>query len=446
MPLADRPSQSPRVNRDILHPDSMDAARAHGVVISGHPGPHWFNYQVQLCVTPKGTWIACWTQGSYESQPDQRVVCARSTDGGRTWSEEIPVEESGEAYRIPAWIVSFVVPHTGRIYMFYWYNWHGVPLRDAGDLFFRCSDDDGETWSERHRLGIPRSAMDDQEGDIHGWNFGQPKILPTGQVVMTYTKIRRSSLFPEGWRLDDSDLWQPEPGADSSLVPHSEQGGSPNNWWTEVFFIELTDILTAADPASLRFRFLPEGDEGLWVPYPGTERHFGQEGTVVGLSGNRLLCVFRSRQGHPFYSTSSDRGLSWSTPEVLRRCPGGDPFNQPCAPCPISQLSDGRLVFLFHNTRPDEAGWYPRDPLWIVAGREVPGTEENVGLYFTRPKVVIYNDGKPDGPFSNIEISYPAFYSIAGRHYVAYANKTCQLLINEVPDSLIDDVDPVQGR
>ncbi|MFH1007033.1 MAG: sialidase family protein [Candidatus Latescibacterota bacterium] len=431
-------SQSPRVSWEILHPDSMDAARPYGVVIDGKPGPRWFNYQVQLCVTPKGTWIACWTQGSYESQPNQRVVCARSTDNGKTWSEERAIEEAGGKYQIPAWIMSFVVPHTGRIYMFYWYNINGVPLRDAGDLFFRCSDDDGMTWSQRHRVGIPRSSMDDPSGDLHGWNFGQPQLLPTGQVIMTYNKIKRSSLFPVGWRLDEDHCWQPEGGTDPSTLPKNEQGGSPNNWCTEVFLLELTHILTADDPASLHFRFLPEGDEGLHVPYPGTDRHFGQEGTLVGLSGGRLLCVFRSRQGHPFYAISSDCGASWSHPEMLRLSPGGDPFNQPYAPCPISRRPDGRLVFLFHNARPDTGGWYPRDPLWIAVGREVPGVEENAGLTFSKPQVVVYNDGKPDGPFGNIEISYPAFYRIAGKHYIAYANKTCQLLIHEVPDSLLE--------
>ncbi|MBU4211465.1 MAG: hypothetical protein L6437_10110 [Kiritimatiellae bacterium] len=72
-------------------------------------------------------------------------------------------------------------------------------------------------------------------------------------------------------------------------------------------------------------------------------------------------------------------------------------------------------------------------------GRETPGVTKNAGLYFTNPKVVIYNDGVPGGPFKDFEIGYPQFYRFGGRHYVAYANKTCQLRINEVPDALLDD-------
>ena len=439
MPFAEGQSVSPRVTPELLHPASMDATDAYGVIIDGQPGPTFFNYQVQLCVTPRGTWVACWTQGSYEAEADQRVVVSRSVDGGRTWGAEIVVEEAGDEYQVPAWVVSYCVPGTGRVYVFYWYNIDGVPLRDSGDMFFRYSDDDGLSWSDRYPVGIPRTAMDrDEPGDIHGWNFGQPRLLAMGQVLMTYTKMKRSSLYPEGWRLDENNQWIPEPDTDLSTRPTNEQGGSPNNWCTQVFFLELTNILTETDPLKLAFRFLPEGDEGLWVQYPDADRHFGQEGTLTDFSGGRLLCTFRSRLGHPFYSISADRGATWSKPEVLRLRPGGEPFNQPCAPCPMTKLPDGRFVFLFHNAVPEDWGWYPRDPLWISVGREVTGVTENAGLYFTDPKVIVYNDGVPGGPFKDFEIGYPQFYQFAGKNYVSYANKTCQLRINEVPDALLE--------
>ncbi len=439
MPFGESQSLSPRMKPDLYSPGTMDAAESYGVIIDGKPGPQYFNYQVQLCMTPTGTWIACWTQGSYEANPDQRVVVSRSLDNGRTWSEEIVIEAAGEQYQVPAWIVSYVVPSTGRVYVFYWYNINGVPLRDAGDMFFRYSDDDGLTWSGRYPVGIPHTGMDSDEcGDIHGWNFGQPRLMPDGRVLMTYTKMKRSSLFPEGWHLNEKNQWVSKTGVDTETKPAIEQGGSPNDWCTEVFMLELANIQTETDPEKLTFRFLPDGDEGVWVPYPGTDRHFGQEGTLVGLSGGRLLCVFRSRQGHPFFSISSDGGMTWSKPDVLRLSPGGEPFNQPCAPCPITKLQDGRFVFLFHNTKPEDSGWYPRDPLWIAIGHEEPGIVGNAGLVFSKPKVIVYNDGIPDGPFNDFEIGYPAFYELAGKRYVSYANKTCQLRINEVSDILLD--------
>lgn len=96
MPFKEGQSEFPRANAEALHPDSMDAANAYGVVIDGRPGPRWFNYQVQLCVTPRGTWIACWIQGASESFSGQRVVAARSTDNGKTRSKELVIEPGAE--------------------------------------------------------------------------------------------------------------------------------------------------------------------------------------------------------------------------------------------------------------------------------------------------------------------------------------------------------------
>jgi hypothetical protein len=103
------------------------------------------------------------------------------------------------------------------------------------------------------------------------------------------------------------------------------------------------------------------------------------------------------------------------------------------------KLPDGRFVFLFHNTRPEGGGWYPRDPLWIAVGRETAGVQDNAGLSLTQPRVLVYNDGIPGGPFKDFEIGYPSFYQFQGRCYVAYANKTSQIRINEVPAPLLDD-------
>ncbi len=424
--------------KDILHPCSMDVTAACSIVKLPGPGRYAFNYQAQLTTTPKGTWLCVWTQGSYESERDQRVVLARSSDAGRTWSAEVPIEEAGAGYRVPAWIMIYSVPHTGRVYVFYWYNHDGVPLRDAGDIFFRFSDDDGYTWSSRFPLHIPRKPIDDPIGSLHGWNFGQPRLLPTGQVLFTFNKMRRSAMFPPGWRLDEKDAWV-RPADAAPDAPEPLSGGSPNAWETEVWLLECENLLTETEPERLRFRLLPEGEEGLWVPYPGSERHFGQEGTLVSLSGGRLLCVFRSRQGHPYHSASADCGRTWSRPDALRYCPGGEALAQPCAPCPIHKMADGRFVLLFHNVMPLEGGWYPRDPLWVAVAREAPGVTENAGLFFAAPKVLLYNDRVPGGPFRDTEICYPQFYEIAGEPYVVYTNKTSEIRINEIPPELLDD-------
>ena len=55
------------------------------------------------------------------------------------------------------------------------------------------------------------------------------------------------------------------------------------------------------------------------------------------------------------------------------------------------------------------------------------------------PKVLLYNDRVPGGPFNDTEISYPQFYEIVGQSYVVYANKTSEIRINRIPPELLDD-------
>jgi len=194
---------------------------------------------------------------------------------------------------------------------------------------------------------------------------------------------------------------------------------------TEVFFAEMPNILSERDPTKLVFRFLPTGGSGLWAPYPGTDRHFGQEGHAHDAVGRpNPVCFPHSarppllrRQFRPAAKLGRDRNRFVCGPAARRS-------NQPCSPCPMAKLPNGRFVLIFHNARPESWGWHPRDPLWISVGREVPGVKENAGLTFTKPRVLVYNDGIPDGPFKDFEICYPSFYQFNGRCYVAYANKT----------------------
>src|SRR5262245_24114511 len=114
------------------------------------------NVQPYITFTAKGTWIVSWTQTSEEvepgQRPDQRAVCSRSTDAGRTWSAEIVIEaaDNSEALlppqpdyglavtsasathkheggsptvepptcraRVPAWPMLFTLPSLDRVY------------------------------------------------------------------------------------------------------------------------------------------------------------------------------------------------------------------------------------------------------------------------------------------------------------------------------------------
>ncbi|GAF88054.1 unnamed protein product, partial [marine sediment metagenome] len=102
-------------------------------------------------VTPtiKGTFLAVWTQASVENAPNQGIVISRSLDKGISWSE--PVRIAGRNNRTDyvakqdnqaSWGFPFVVPSTGRIYVFYNQNMGIADPREdvTGRLTFRYSN------------------------------------------------------------------------------------------------------------------------------------------------------------------------------------------------------------------------------------------------------------------------------------------------------------------
>jgi len=394
-----------------FHPKSMSVYDSYALVKSAGSGVEAFNFQQYMSITPAGTWMCFWTQGSTESTPDQRAVCARSTDNGKTWSSEIIIEDAAPVYKIPAWVMPFTVPHSGRVYAFYWYNINDDTIRDGGDIFFKYSDDDGLTWSERHRAGVCRTPIDDDGQEMHGWNFGPFVIMPNGKPMMNYNKIRRSSMLD----------------------------GKPDLWETEAFFMECENIMFESDPKKLIFNFYPDGGHGLFVKHPVNGQNFGQEATLLPLSNGKILTVFRTRTGNLYFSVSKDEAKTWNQPEPLRFCPYGPMLLQPCASPPIKKLKDGRIVLLYHNTEADRSGWNPRHPLWILVGREVLGTDCNGGIVFGSPRILLYNDGVPGGTFNDTEIAYPEVFEWAGRVFVAYSSKTEEIRISEIDPELLDD-------
>ncbi len=394
-----------------FHPKSMSVYDSYALVKAAGEGVEAFNFQQYITITPKGTWICCWTQGSTESEPDQRIVYSRSIDNGKSWCKDMIIEPAGMNNKVPSWVTCFTAQQIGRVYMFYWYNFNGDPIRDAGDMFFKYSDDDGLSWSSRYRVGVVRSAVDEEGEEMHGWNFGPFEIMPNGLPVMNYNKISHSSMIEN----------------------------NPDLWNSEAFFMECQNILYEKDPEKLKFEFYPKSDHGLCVKHPVYGQNFGQEATAIALNNGNRLAVFRTRTGYLYYAISPDGFCSFSEPKPLRFCANGEMIMQPCASPPIKKLKDGRIILLFHNTAADKSGWYPRHPLWIAVGRETAECDENGGVAFGSPKILVYNDGVPGGTFNNIEISYPQIIEYAGKVYVAYSSKTEEIRISLIPEELLSD-------
>lgn len=399
------------------------------------------NQQAYIAILSSGTWFVCWTQASLESSADQRQVCSRSDDGGRTWSEPVVIEESvGDGAPGYGWFASwgmpFAVPHTDRIYVFYWWQRfarHRYPEHQSGVMCFRFSDDEGRTWSDRFTIETPRHEISAIPERPHGWNFGPPVLLPNGKVAFTYNKNSVSSSNPN-WRV----------------------------WAGEGHIMVCSNLLTETEPTCLRFESYPRGPRGLRVDtarygnFPAFQ-HFIQkynvspetqfdfhELTLAPLPDGRLLTIARTKMGCLFHAVSEDWGETWSNPEPLRYSPGGPAIAQPVCSPPVTRLADGRLVLLFHNNDGSAHGGQDvwdfhrnRTPLWVAVGRQ-GHVRKNAGLFFKAPRVLLTNDAQPEGADRRTEISYPQFFTFAGRYFVLYNDKKRDIKINEVDPALVD--------
>jgi len=397
------------------------------------------NQQPCCTILSDGTWMVCWTQATYEAAKDESVVAAISHDGGKTWEEPFFIEEASNG-RTASWGMLFAVPHTQRVYCFYWWNENAFWLRDAGTIYFKYTDDKGKTWSRRHRISLPRHekyGLDVPGEDQHGWNTGFPMLTPDGAMLLGFTKISPPSMTCEvpGHRYGDPDLWH-----------------------TEVFFLRCANILSEDDPSKLDFCVTPEGDSGLWAPHnDDEERRFCQEPYVALLPSGRVIATMRTRTGHPYYSISDDYGITWKPAQPLRIRPGGEKLKHPCGPCPITSTKDGRILFFYRNDNTPAPGWdgspcywTNRDPFHVSVGHELPklaagcnAENDNAGIYFDAPKVIL--SGVRSDPTEHPNISeyyprrhaqYPHYLEWADRFFVVYSNHKIDIRLKEIPSEI----------
>lgn len=407
-----------------------------------------------LIVLPDGSWLATWSQGSFEGALDERIVGAVSRDTGRTWSEPRPITVSTPQFR-RSYGCPFVAPGTGRIYLFlHEGRQHGGgaartnPEVDAGKLGFTFSDD-GVTWSEIQSIALPDRDISVFPDRMHGHLNHPPQRMPDGRIVLPFTQGRRTGATRRAWQLGCS----------------------------EVALLECENILTERDPARLRFSVLPAGPRGIRVDllrhgdnpavhrlaaaFNGNPEELAtnaQEPTVVALSDGRWICVCRTYLGSPGYAVSRDGGRTWTKVERLCYGPGGAWIEHPHTMCPLAQLPDGRFMLLFtHNdgTRNGAAhvwdgGCRTRNPQWFAIGREVPGEERNGGLLFGEPRILAEADEleSPDGFRASTctGIAMPQYFAADGRHFVQYGLKKEHILLDEIPASVIDAMTPALPR
>jgi hypothetical protein len=383
-------------------------------------GPTASNQFLIVVPTPDDTFVATWTQASFEDADDQRVVSSRSTDRGETWTEPIEIDGPGsddtDGSGLASWGIPIVAP-TGkpddshRIYYFYNKN---VGIDDAredttGVLRCRYSDDDGQTWSdETIDHDIASSAISHPDPEVpQSWNFFQaPVAVGDDTALAGFTH----------WASDTVD--------DAHLFDRQ----------SEVRFLRF-DNLDAADPTDVTTTTLPDTDHGLQVPHP--ERpgiSVAQEPSVRRLVDDRLICTVRTMQGQVYFALSGDDGRTWDTPRPLHYGPDERrPMENPITPCPLYRYGDKLLFVFYNNDGTGHGGTGPTDtrrnrtPAWYTVGETIDHHTHPVA--FDEPRILLDNDRVPFGPVDRTEVAtYTSFFEHNGRAYFWYPDRKHFLL------------------
>jgi hypothetical protein len=383
------------------------------------------NQHFLVVPTPQRTFLGFWTQATQENDPDQHVAMSRSTDQGRTWSEPVVLagDPSGKTGRIASWQFPVVVPHSGRVYLFWNQNVGIVDAREdtTGALAYRWSDDDGLTWSQPRTLSIRKSAISPKSPDApENWVVYQcPIITGSGAVMVGFTRWASKEIQPQGGLFDrDSEVW----------------------------FLRFDNILSEPDPTKLIVTTLPDGEHGLRVPRPDRPKiSVAQEPTFQELGDGRLICVMRTRTGSIYFALSADDGHTWDEPRPLRYAPGGPEVKQPLASCPLYKLRDGRFVLIFHNNDGSANGGKSvsdsrrnRRPAYVAIGRAIDHPDHPI--MFTRPRLLADNGGRAAGPSEHTQIgTYPSLFEFEGTVYFWYPDRKHYLLGKIMTPELLDD-------
>ena len=327
------------------------------------------------------------------------VMMKKSYDGGKTWTDRLPVPAS--------WATSLEVPTLYR-------------TRDAGGgkhlimfsglypIRMAHSEDDGESWSELEPIGDFGGIV--AMGDVTEVGKGEylaffhddgrfikpsgtdlTEVYVTGEGAHVASRIVYSASDGRGGWVPYS-VWNSSPGA----------AGIPGGKW-EKRFATTADYEGAAER---RGRFtvysVRSRDGGLtWGELRPVCTHESaslcEPGVVRSPDGRQLAMLLRenSRKFNSFVCFSDDNGESWSAPRELPGALTGDRHT-------IRYLKDGRLFVSFRDmcfespTRGDWCGWVGTYDD-ILSGREgeyrVRLMKNHDGCDCAYPGVLVLEDG-----------------------------------------------------
>ena len=148
-------------------------------------------YFIHLADPPAGNWV-------------DRIVCAKSTNGGTTWSNGTYTGLNGTKVQDKAWTA--VNPVTNEIYVtwtqFDVYN--SSATTDSSIILFSKSTDGGATWSTPKRISKNAGDCIDSDNTVEG---AIPAVGPNGEIYVVWTGPN-GIVFNKS--LDDGNTWLPQ--------------------------------------------------------------------------------------------------------------------------------------------------------------------------------------------------------------------------------------------
>lgn len=330
--------------------------------------------------TKDGNLAALWTMSALEGTFTQRPVFSRSFNGGLSWTTpkcllSEPIDpKTGK--NMGSWAAA-AISKSGRIYVLYAKHLGDGTDHESGRMVMIYSDDNGESWSNESPIKMPRSKydLDGDDAAISLFPWQNAYRLSDGSVIMALS---------HGWK---------HPGANPA----------PQKWWPEhpcgCEFVRFDNIDEDPEPADMALSFYARNEESLYAPYrTDSSRCCGEEPAVAELPDGRLICLFRTCEGHVWYSVSEDGGKNWRPSEMLRYADGREGILHPLSPSPFFRISENEYLLFTHNNdgffgneeKPRmDLNW--RNPVYVLRGRFVPGAHQPV--VFSQPKEFMNNGG-----------------------------------------------------
>ncbi len=351
--------------------------------------------QPYIIVLKNGKWLCVFTTNEgLEGSKGQHIVSCLSNNQGKTWTKPVKIEKPG--IESASWAMPYLTDY-GRVYVFY--NYNGDKIHNLGtrvnireDMLgwycFKYSDDEGKTWSERHRLNVRTTNVDrnnDWQGSVQMmWGIGKPVDVDEG-MMFAFTKIGK-------YLNDNSEGW----------------------------FFSCDNINTEKNIAKLNWQNLPESQVGLKNEELGS---INAEQNIFQMNNGSIYCMYRTASGYPAESYSFNGGKSWTLP-VPPKYQNGEVLKNPRA-CPrIWKCKNDNYLLWYHNNGANN--YSSRNPAWISGGIEKDGK-----ILWSQPEILLYEDD-PD-----VRMSYPDLIEQNGKYWITETNKE-NARCHQIPDGFFD--------